>query len=396
MDPLSALVGELRTLPHRIPPSARALLLGMRARARGPLPDAPSLPTLPREAHPRLLIGPANFAGQAVAWARAAERARPAARAVALEVGPGKLAFPADVRVPPALAVGSRAWGDQQLGWALDTFTHVLAEAGRPMFGRALGLDPARELAALREAGLVTAVMAHGTDIRLPSRHAEHEVWSPFREQRSDSALRELRARQGLRFFESAGRPRFVSTPDLVPLLSGAVWCPVVVDTQRWQPVPAESREAGPLRVVHASSNGWIKGSNLVADVLGDLEESGAIEYRKLERVPADQVPEVYRWADVVLDQFRIGSYGVGACEAMATGRVVVGHVSDDVRRRVREETGLTLPIQEATPASIRAVLLELRDPERRANLARLGTDFVTAVHDGQRSARVLLDWLID
>jgi len=394
MRPLDALNGQLRTLPHRIPPSWRALLLAARARLRGPLPDAPELPTLPRTAAPRLLIGPANFAGQATAWARAVEQTRPSSRSVALEVGPGALAFSADVRVPARLAVASRSWGDQQLAWVVENFTHVLAEAGRPLLGRAVGLDPGRELAVLRDAGLGTAVIAHGTDIRLPSRHAQQEPWSPFRERRPDSALRELRARQGLRFFEAFAGPRFVSTPDLVPLLEGAVWCPVVVDPQRWRAAPAEGRETGPLRVVHASSNAWIKGSDLVSGVLTELEQEGLIEYRQLVRVPADEVPAVYRWADVVLDQFRIGSYGVGACEAMATGRVVVGHVAEEVRRRVSDVTGLALPIQEATPADLRDVLLGLRDRVRRASLARRGREFVTAVHDGSMSARVLDGWL--
>lgn len=394
MDPVTALRGQLRTLPHRLPAPLHAALLALRARAGGPLPPAPELPAVPPTASPRLLVAPTNFAGQGAAWAAAVERLLPGSRAVALEVGAGALAFPADVRVPERVAAGSRAFGERLWNWVLDSFGHVLAESGRPIAGTHLAAEPGRELAVLAAAGLRTAVMAHGTDVRLPSHHAEREPWSPFRERRADGALRELRSRQVLRLFERFEGPRFVSTPDLLPLLPDATWCPVVVDTGRWRAEPRDPAPDRPLRVVHAASNAWIKGSDLVAGTLADLQRDGVIEYRPLLRVPAAEVPAAYRWADVVLDQFRLGSYGVGACEAMATGRVVVGHVADDVRERVRDLTGLELPVQEATPDSLREVLLRLRDPEERATPERTGPAFVAAVHDGTRSARVLADWL--
>ncbi len=45
--------------------------------------------------------------------------------------------------------------------------------------------------------------------------------------------------------------------------------------------------------------------------------------------MPADAMPEVYGGADIVLDQFPLGTYGVAACEALVAGRLVVSHVSD-------------------------------------------------------------------
>ena len=100
--------------------------------------------------------------------------------------------------------------------------------------------------------------------------------------------------------------------------------------------------------------------------------------------------------ADIVLDQFRLGSYGVAACEAMASARVVVGHVLPAVRERVREATGLELPIVEATPDTLAAVLEELiSDPEGARRIAARGSEFVEAVHDGRASARALIDgWI--
>src|SRR5690606_40455222 len=108
----------------------------------------------------------------------------------------------------------------------------------------------------------------------------------------------------------------------------------------------------------------------------------GLIEYRRVEGVPAGDMPRVYGEADVVLDQLRIGNYGVAACEAMAAGRVVVSHVSEVVREHAREAAGADLPILEATADSLEQVLLDvLADRDRARALAAQGPAFVRTLH---------------
>jgi glycosyltransferase involved in cell wall biosynthesis len=121
------------------------------------------------------------------------------------------------------------------------------------------------------------------------------------------------------------------------------------------------------------------------------MHDSGVIEYRRVNGVPSVQMPEVYRSADIVLDQFRLGSYGVAACEAMAAGRVVVGHVTDENRSRVKKSTGQSLPIVESTAADLESVLLDIiHDAEGSRAIARAGAAYVAEVHGGRFSASVL------
>jgi hypothetical protein len=87
--------------------------------------------------------------------------------------------------------------------------------------------------------------------------------------------------------------------------------------------------------------------------------------------------------------------YSVTAVEAMAAGRLVVGHVHDQVRDHVRGVTGLDVPVVEATPATLDEVLRDVtarRDHYRQ--IAGRGPAFVAAVHDGALSARVLAPFL--
>jgi glycosyltransferase involved in cell wall biosynthesis len=102
-------------------------------------------------------------------------------------------------------------------------------------------------------------------------------------------------------------------------------------------------------------------------------------------------MPAVMRAADVVLDQFAIGSYGVLAVQAMAAGRIVVGDVTDDVRRHVSDATGMNVPIVQANPETLTSVLRDLADDvETARRSAQAGPDFVAAVHDGALAATVL------
>ena len=141
---------------------------------------------------------------------------------------------------------------------------------------------------------------------------------------------------------------------------------------------------------------GAIKGSDLVDPVAQALHDEGLIEYRRIEGVPHDQMREVYRSADIVLEQFRIGDYGVAACEAMAAGRVVISHVNDGVRRAAREAAGYELPLIEATGSSLEAVLRGIvADPTTALAAAQAGPHFVRSLHDGRRSAEVLRPFLL-
>lgn len=341
----------------------------------------------------RLWIAPANFAGQGHAWARAVEAHVPGAGARCMAVE-GPHGFPAD-QVVPTTAYRDIVWQRAQERYLLGTYTHVLVEAGRPVLGTLYGRTCAGELPVLRAAGLSVGLISHGSDLRLPSAHAERFEHSPFRDRRDPVTARlEHNARVTRELFASFDGPTFVSTPDLLDDAPGAVWCPTVVDPEAWASgTPVLVRPCP--RVLHIPSRGPLKGSPHIDAVLSGLEARGLIDYVRLEGVPHARVREEVRAADVVVDQAVMGLYGVSALEGLAAGRLVLGFVGDRVRERVRDTTGLEVPILEITPESLEDVLaatLDGRDAARRQ--ATAGPPFVRAVHDGRRSAGVLGRWL--
>ncbi|GAA1513297.1 hypothetical protein BJ978_001971 [Agromyces terreus] len=352
-----------------------------------PVAEAPATPV-------RLFIAPVNFAGQGWQWARAAERL-PGVGAVSMAYRIGtEFGYPVDQVVPASAYVLSRSWQAAQLDAVRTGFGHVLVEAERHPFGRVYDQTVEQQVRGLVGRGIGVAMLAHGSDVRLPSRHAARHPDSPFADPEWDQvAVFERQAARHLALLERLGQPVFISTLGLLEDLPAAQWLPVVVDVDAWAGGPPPMRRERPV-VAHAPSSGRMKGSDLVDPVLTRLHDEGTIEYRRVEGVPAAEMPDVYRNADIVLDQFRIGDYGVAACEALSAGRIVVGHVADEVRRAVLERTGRELPIVESTGASVERVIRELvADPGAPARAER-GIEFVREVHDGRASAAALSGFL--
>jgi glycosyltransferase involved in cell wall biosynthesis len=185
--------------------------------------------------------------------------------------------------------------------------------------------------------------------------------------------------------------PKFVTTNDLVDYLPDATWLPVVVDTVEWSNAEQPMAHAGLPVVFHTPSRRSLKGSDVVDQIARDLEEEGRIRYVGRSALSRDEMRAEMLAADIVIDQLKLGDYGITAVEAMSGGRVVIGHVADRVRERIDGD----VPIVEASAENLRDVLLDLIGrPDRAAELADAGRAYVARWHDGSHSAQVLAEFM--
>lgn len=333
-------------------------------------------------------IGPANMAGQAWEWGRALERNIEGARAQVIVVDRGgPITYPSDVSVTVETYTKDRPWGQRLEFEAVSTWTHALIEAGRPLFGLRNGRDFSGDVPVLRAMGVQVGLLFHGSELRNPRDNAGRTPWSPFADPEEELTARLQSQWEVLRpLVEEFDGPMAVSTPDLLLDLPQAAWLPVVVDLERWQPSGPVLQGNKPV-VVHVPSRASLKGTVHVAGAVQPLVDEGLIDFRQLEGIAPEDMPAAIGAADIVLDQFSIGIYGVAAVEAMAAGKVVVSHVMP----QVRELCPRPLPVVEANPETLADVLRSvIADPVGSQRIVDEGLDYVRDLHDGRRSAQVL------
>ncbi|MEU2664341.1 glycosyltransferase [Micromonospora sp. NPDC007220] len=339
----------------------------------------------------RLGLGPANYAGQAAAFARAICRDNADVSVqVVMNKLPGSFDYPADVYLD-SLRQPELDFQLEQVNRVLSQYTHVLVDAFMPLFGQLNGDNIEGDLPALRKAGIKVALLAHGSEIRHPDRHQQRHEFSLFSDA-PDGIAAKLRkkAERNRRVAEECGLPAFVTTPDLLEDLPWATWAPLVVDVDAWacdRPVMQRSR---PL-VLHAPSKRWTKGTDRILPAMQALHDRGVIELRLAEGVAWAEMRELVRDCDLVLDQFTTGSFGTFAVEAMAAGKPVVAYLSEQVTKTV----GGDLPIVNATPTDLTTVVESLLDDrEATAKIGLASAEYARTYHDGTWTARQLTSFL--
>ena len=159
-----------------------------------------------------------------------------------------------------------------------------------------------------------------------------------------------------------------------------------------WEPAPVEPGDV--LRVVHAPSKRAVKGTEAVLAAVESLRARGVpIELDLIEGVPNREARLRYAAADVVIDQLRIGWYGMLAIESMALAKPVVVHLDEQAATETEEAFGLQLPLIRADESSLEDVLAGL--VEVRDSLPELGLrsrEYVEHVHAHTTIAGRVLD----
>jgi glycosyltransferase involved in cell wall biosynthesis len=104
---------------------------------------------------------------------------------------------------------------------------------------------------------------------------------------------------------------------------------------------------------------------------------------------PHDQALGIVRRADVFLDQFVTGGYGVAAIEAMALGKPVVCYVKPSLASQYPSDQ----PIVNANQDNLATVLESLlKDGQLRAELGRRSRAYVERHHDAHKIAHHLME----
>lgn len=347
-----------------------------------------------------LAIGPANWAGQAKAWADAVEthlglpsRSFAYSQSVLGRVRSNVVDRP-DYLLPhprvPLVPFRSIA-----LRRTLEMVTHVGLDGYLSLRSPRADGDVMADVTWLNNSGRRVALIAHGSDVRDPDMHMALSPSSYFRSA-PDDWVEAARRRSSVNrsTARNSGSLLFASTPDLLNDLPGATWLPLVTEVpQSGGPHPRRQWRR-PLSILHLPSRRTpaIKGTSHIEPVLATLESSGLFRWVKVERLAHEEFLRLLQSTDVVIDQILGGSYGATTVEALAAGCIVVGNMEPHVTMHMPEIP----PVVQTTPAGLQDALRSLsgKDPDWLDERSQLGRAFVSRWHDGTASAAALKGFL--
>lgn len=156
------------------------------------------------------------------------------------------------------------------------------------------------------------------------------------------------------------------------------------INMEEWPYIGVE-HETRPI-VVHAPSRQGVKGTSYVLKAVEELKKEGIdFEFILVENLPNHEAKEVYKKADIIIDQLRIGWYGVLAVECMSLGKPVISYIRDDLLHHFDSEK---MPILNANPTNIKDILKNVvLDYELRKIISKNAREYCENTHDVKKIA---------
>lgn len=148
------------------------------------------------------------------------------------------------------------------------------------------------------------------------------------------------------------------------------------------------------LKIAHAPTNRAAKGSDAILEALEGVKRQHHknIEICLVENVPHQKALELYRGADIVVDQILTGWYGGFAVEAMMMGKPVICRIEKEDLQFIPEKMARDLAdaIIDVDQDNLVNVLLRcIEDRDFLKEKARAGIEYSRAWHDPKFVARI-------
>ena len=262
---------------------------------------------------------------------------------------------------------------------------HARSLLCKPHYPYPSGLD----LLILRAAGKKVFFHFRGSELRMASIFKQACPYNYVDENPNNIFVNYLESEQTFfsEYVHSVCHGVFVTDPELKSYLPQAIIMPRVIDLEKWPFIGVKKTKT--IKIVHAPSRKIVKGTKAIVSAVEKLQSQGVqIEFRLIENMTNEEARSNYIWADVIIDQVRIGWYGVLAVEAMALGKAVVSYVRDDLKHHLP----FPFPLEIANMSNIYEVLKDLlNNPDRIERIGIRGRKYVEDYHSVQHVTPILM-----
>ncbi|KIL48368.1 glycosyltransferase [Jeotgalibacillus campisalis] len=141
--------------------------------------------------------------------------------------------------------------------------------------------------------------------------------------------------------------------------------------------------------VVHAPTSPSIKGTSYILQAIEKLKADYSFTFKLVKGLSHKEAKEIYKKADVIIDQLHVGSYGLFSVEAMALGKPVVCWITDEMKSHYPKE----LPILSANPDTIKDVLETiLKNQDMLKDIGQKSRKYAETYHDAALNSKLIKD----
>ena len=226
----------------------------------------------------------------------------------------------------------------------------------------------------------------HGSDVRWSVYRKKPEFYyadslESFGRTRKKKNDRIVKLVDGVIIHDEELRKHIPGSPDIYVI-------PLKIDITKFEPFYPDPQNSVPV-IVHAPSNYIVKGSKYILEAVERLKKKYSFEFILVEHKTQQEALEIYKKADIVIDQLFAGTYGVFSVEAMAMGKPVIAYLSQESQDTFPTE----LPIVSADINHVETAIERLlKDGELRNRLGVLGRQYAENYHDSRKTAKVQQD----
>lgn len=260
--------------------------------------------------------------------------------------------------------------------WAAQNFDIFHFFWGESLYG--LGPFMHLDLPVLKRMGKKIFVHFRGLDL-VDLKHFDYLRAKTAADEMEEPPISRPDQLRSFRMWQKYADRMLVSEPDLLRVAAGAELVQQAIRLEEWVPVPRAIEAGNLIRIAHAPTMRRKKGTEFVVEAVQKLKDEGLpVELVLIEKVPANQVKEIYETCDIVVDQVLYGWYGKVSIEAMALGKPAVCYI-DPQWQPYRP----TCPIVNSKPKDLVEQLRTLvLNPGLRLELGNAGREYVRKFHD--------------
>ncbi|WZY01129.1 glycosyltransferase [Bacillus sp. FSL W7-1360] len=153
---------------------------------------------------------------------------------------------------------------------------------------------------------------------------------------------------------------------------------PVMIDLGDYE-MDARESDNDRMLIVHAPTDTKIKGTQAIVEVMAQLKDEFAFDFKLIKGYSHTEAKKLYKQADLVIDQLHLGIYGMVSIEAMAMGKPVVCYMSDFMLDHYPDD----VPVINANADTLRDVMKSvLRNKDALPDIGKKSRKYVEERHD--------------